>query len=138
MFEQHGRIVGALGTTLRVSGVRARIGESCEIVDPETGFTLWAEVIGLADGGAILTPLGDLRGLSLDSDVILRSGDDRTPCGSDMFGRVLDARLQPLDGLGPIRRGSDRPIHAAAPNPMDRQPGRPPRWRPASARLTGC
>ncbi|MFA6118023.1 MAG: FliI/YscN family ATPase [Sphingomonas sp.] len=122
MFEQHGRIVGALGTTLRVSGVRARIGESCEIVDPETGFTLWAEVIGLADGGAILTPLGDLRGLSLDSDVILRSGDDRTPCGSDMFGRVLDARLQPLDGLGPVRRGSDRAIHAASPNPMDRRP----------------
>lgn len=122
MFEQHGRIVGALGTTLRVTGVRARIGETCEIVDAETGFALFAEVVGLADGGAILTPLGDLRGLSLDSDVILRSGDDRTPCGPDMFGRVLDARLQPLDGLGPIRRGGDRPIHGAAPNPMARRP----------------
>ncbi len=122
MFEQHGRIVGALGTTLRVTGVRARIGESCEIVDAETGFSLWAEVIGLADGGAILTPLGDLRGLSLDSDVILRSGDDRTPYGSDMFGRVLDARLQPLDGLGPVKRGTDRPIHGDSPNPMARRP----------------
>ncbi|HVJ01098.1 MAG TPA: EscN/YscN/HrcN family type III secretion system ATPase, partial [Sphingomonas sp.] len=46
MFEQHGRITGALGTTLRVTGVRARIGESCEIVDAETGYSLWAEVIG--------------------------------------------------------------------------------------------
>jgi ATP synthase in type III secretion protein N len=122
MFEQHGRITGALGTTLRVAGVRARIGESCEIVDAETGYSLWAEVIGLADGGAILTPLGDLRGLSLDSDVILRSGEDRVPHGADMFGRVLDARLQPLDGLGPVRRGADRPIHGVAPNPMDRRP----------------
>jgi len=122
MFEQHGRIVGALGTTLRVSGVRARVGESCEIVDSETGFSLWAEVIGLADGGALLTPLGDLRGLSLDSDVILRSGDDRTPYGGDMFGRVLDARLQPLDGLGPVKRGTDRPIHGESPNPMARRP----------------
>jgi type III secretion protein N (ATPase) len=122
MFEQHGRIVGALGTTLRVTGVRARIGESCEIVDAETGFSLWAEVIGLADGGAILTPLGDLRGLSLDSDVILRSGDDRTPYGNDMFGRVLDARLQPLDGLGPVKRSTDRPIHGDSPNPMARRP----------------
>ncbi|WP_243455734.1 FliI/YscN family ATPase [Sphingosinicella sp. BN140058] len=122
MFEQHGRIVGAIGTTLRVTGVRARIGESCEIVDAETGFSLWAEVVGLADGGAILTPLGDLRGLSLDSDVILRSGDDRTPYGPDMFGRVLDARLQPLDGLGPVRRGDDRPIHGSSPNPMGRRP----------------
>lgn len=122
MFEQHGRIVGALGTTLRVTGVRARIGESCEIVDAETGFSLWAEVIGLADDGAILTPLGDLRGLSLASDVILRSGDDRTPYGADMFGRVLDARLRPLDGLGPVKRSSDRPIHGDAPNPMQRRP----------------
>ncbi len=122
MFEQHGRIKGALGTTLRVTGVRARIGESCEIVDAETGFSLWAEVIGLADDGAILTPLGDLRGLSLDSDVILRSGDDRVPHGADMFGRVLDARLQPLDGLGAVRRGDDRPIHGASPNPMARRP----------------
>lgn len=122
MFEQHGRITGALGTTLRVTGVRARIGESCEIVDAETGYSLWAEVIGLAEGGAILTPLGDLRGLSLDSDVILRSGEDRTPYGSDMFGRVLDARLQPLDGLGPVRRNADRPIHGVAPNPMERRP----------------
>ena len=122
MFEQHGRIVCALGTTLRVTGVRARIGESCEIVDPESGFTLWAEVIGLADGDAILTPLGDLRGLSLASDVILRSGDDRTPHGADMFGRVLDARLQPLDALGPVKRSTDRPIHAPAPNPMTRHP----------------
>ena len=48
MFEQHGRIVGALGTTLRVTGVRARIGENCEIVDAETGFV---SQIRIADAG---------------------------------------------------------------------------------------
>jgi ATP synthase in type III secretion protein N len=120
MFEQRGRIVGALGTTLRVTGVRARIGENCEIIDPETDFRLWAEVVGLSDGDAILTPLGDIRGLSLASDVILRSGKDRTPFGLHLLGRVLDARLQPLDDLGPVRRTPDRPIHADAPNPMER------------------
>ena len=122
MFEQRGRIVGALGTTLRVTGVRARIGENCEIIDPETDFRLWAEVVGLSDGDAILTPLGDIRGLSLASDVILRSGEDRTPYGFHLLGRVLDARLQPLDDLGPVRRTPDRPIHADAPNPMERAP----------------
>jgi ATP synthase in type III secretion protein N len=122
MFEQRGRIVGALGTTLRVTGVRARIGENCEIIDPETDFRLWAEVVGLSDGDAILTPLGDIRGLSLASEVILRSGEDRTPYGLHLLGRVLDARLQPLDDLGPVRRTPDRPIHADAPNPMERAP----------------
>jgi ATP synthase in type III secretion protein N len=64
MFEQRGRLVGALGTTLRVSGVRARIGDSCEIVDPDSDFSLWAEVVGLSGEDAILTPLGEIRGLS--------------------------------------------------------------------------
>jgi ATP synthase in type III secretion protein N len=122
MFEQRGRIVGALGTTLRVTGVCARIGENCEIIDPETKFRLWAEVVGLSDGDAILTPLGDIRGLSLASEVILRSGEDRTPFGLHLLGRVLDARLQPLDDYGPVRRTPDRPIHADAPNPMERAP----------------
>ncbi len=122
MFEQRGRIVGALGTTLRVTGVRARIGENCEIVDPETGFRLWAEVVGLSGSDAILSPLGDMRGLSLSSEVILRSGEDRTPYGAHMQGRVLDARLRPLDGLGPVKRTPDRPIHGDAPNPMERRP----------------
>jgi ATP synthase in type III secretion protein N len=122
MFEQHGQIAGAVGTTLRVSGIRARIGENCEIVDETSGFRLWAEVVGLADGDAILTPLGDMRGLAAGDDVILRSGNDRTPYGEHLLGRVLDARLRPLDTWGPIRRTPDRPIYSEAPNPMLRQP----------------
>lgn len=122
MVEQRGRIVGAAGTTLRVSGVRARIGESCEIVDAQTGFRLWAEVVGLAGSEALLTPLGDLRGLSLASEVILRPGDERTPYGLHLLGRVLDARLQPLDGLPAPRRTPDRPIRSDPPGPMARTP----------------
>ncbi len=122
MFEQRGRLVSVIGTTLRVTGVTARIGENCEIVDPDSDFSMWAEVIGLADGDAILTPLGDVRGLSPASDVILRSGVDRVPFGDGLFGRVLDARMQPLDGLGVVRRGQDRPIYGPSPNPMLRKP----------------
>jgi ATP synthase in type III secretion protein N len=122
MTEQRGRIAGALGTTLRVTGVRAKIGETCEIVDPASGYQLWAEVVGLADGDAILTPLGDMRGLSMAGDVILRPGNDQTPYGLHMLGRVLDAQLRPLDGLPPPRPTPSRKIHGAAPNPMARVP----------------
>jgi ATP synthase in type III secretion protein N len=126
MSEQRGRLVSVIGTTLRVSGVSARIGENCEIVDPESDFNIWAEVIGLADGDAILTPLGEIRGLSPQSEVILRSGVDRIPFGADLLGRVFDARLQPLDTLGPLRkrtnRDQDRPVYGPSPNPMLRAP----------------
>ncbi len=121
MFEQRGRLVAALGTSLRVSGINARIGEQCELVDPESGTRLWAEVVGVSGSEAILTPLGELRGLSAATEVILRpSGQDRIPYGMHLLGRVLDSRMEPLDGLGPVRRTSDRPINAPAPNPMAR------------------
>jgi ATP synthase in type III secretion protein N len=122
MFEQRGRLVSVVGTTLRVSGVTARIGENCEISDSDTGFNIWAEVIGLADGDAILTPLGDIRGLSASSDVILRTGMDRVSYGEGLLGRVFDARMQPLDGLGLVRKGEDRPVYGPSPNPMLRKP----------------
>ncbi len=122
MYEQRGKLVSVIGTTMRVSGVTARIGENCELNDPETGFNIWAEVIGLADGDAILTPLGDIRGLSPASDVILRRGIDLVPFGEQLFGRVIDARIQPLDDKGPIRKGEDRPVYSPSPNPMLRQP----------------
>jgi type III secretion protein N (ATPase) len=122
MFEQRGRLIGALGTTLRVSGVKARIGDSIEIVDPDSDFSLWAEVVGLSGDDAILTPLGEIRGLSTGSEVILRSGEDFIPYGTHMLGRVVDARMQPIDGLGPFRRQPERSIQADAPNPMSRRP----------------
>ncbi len=121
-FEQRGKLRGAVGTTLRVTGVQAKIGESVEIVDAASGFSMWAEVVGLADGEAILTPLGDMRGLSSSAEIVLRSGQDRVPYGDHLLGRVLDARCEPLDGLGPIKRQPDRPLLADSPNPMVRKP----------------
>jgi ATP synthase in type III secretion protein N len=121
LVEQRGRIIGAVGTSIRVRGVRARIGEQCRLVDPGSGASLWAEVVGFSGDDALLTPLGDLRGLSADSDVILRADDDSVPFGMELAGRVLDARLDPLDGLGPIPRNRTRPLQSPSPNPMLRQ-----------------
>jgi ATP synthase in type III secretion protein N len=122
MFEQRGRIVGALGTTIRVRGVVAKIGDHCQIVETNGDGSLWAEVVGLNGDDAILTPLGDLRGLSANSDVILRSGEDNVPFGMELTGRVLDARLNPLDGLGAVPRSRVRPLTGNSPNPMHRAP----------------
>lgn len=118
--EQRGRLIGAVGTCLRARGVRARIGDTVEIVDGRGGEPLWAEVVGLSDGDILLTPLGETRGLSPTADVILRAGQDRVPYGPHLLGRVIDARAQPLDGLGPIAPVPNRPLMAGSPNPMQR------------------
>lgn len=119
--ERRGRLVELVGTTMKVTGIAARIGETCEIVVPQTGESVMAEVVGIAGQATILTPLGDVRGLSADAEVIVRPGEDRVPYGPALLGRVLDGRGRPIDGKGPLPHGLPTvPLHAPAPQPMER------------------
>lgn len=122
LFEQRGRLVGAVGTTIRARGVRARIGDTLEIVDAERGRSLMAEVVGLAEDELLLTPLGDLKGLSQGAEVVLRAAHAQVPFGPQLMGRVLDAHCRPLDALPPVPRDRTRPLDAPSPNPMKRAP----------------
>lgn len=61
LFEQRGRLVGALGTTLKVCGVRARIGDLVEVLGDDGGAPLFAEVVGFESEAMVLTPLGEKR-----------------------------------------------------------------------------
>lgn len=119
--ERRGRLVEILGTTIRVTGIAARIGETCELTEPATGFSLLAEVVGIAGDATILTPLGDTRGLSADTEVLVSAGREGVPFGDALLGRVLDGRGRPIDGGEPLPPNLPlRPLHAPAPQPMQR------------------
>lgn len=121
--ERRGRVVSALGTAIRVSGIEARIGETCTLVDPAGGSPLLAEVVGLDGAEALLTPLGELRGLGAGVEVIVSEGEVRVPYGPALLGRVLDGLGRPIDGLGPLPPDLGRtPLYAPAPDPMARAP----------------
>ncbi|MEM7701890.1 MAG: FliI/YscN family ATPase [Pseudomonadota bacterium] len=125
LFEQRGRLIGAVGTTLRVRGVKARIGDLVEIIDASdegSSRNLGAEVVGFEGDDLLLTPLGDLRGLRSDVDVVLREMADRIPAHEGLLGRVLDARGVPIDGRGRVAPVPESPLVAPAPSPMDRRP----------------
>ncbi|HJV95525.1 MAG TPA: flagellum-specific ATP synthase FliI, partial [Albitalea sp.] len=62
---ESGRVVQAGGTVLRATGLRARIGQQCRIVDPNDGEPLLAEVIGFAGAEVILAPYGTLQGVAV-------------------------------------------------------------------------
>lgn len=121
LFEQRGRLVGAVGTTLKVRGARGRIGDAVDIANSRNDEVLRAEVVGFDGDCMLLTPLGDLRGLAVDAEVILREAADRIPANASLLGRVLDAHGKPLDGGDPIVPLPDRPLVAPSPNPMERQ-----------------
>jgi type III secretion protein N (ATPase) len=118
---ERGRVVQAFGTTLRVSGLTARIGQQCLIKD-QRGHQLQAEVVGFANGDAILVPLSGLQGLASDAQVEVVNDAARIPYGPALLGRVLDPNGQPLDGRPLPSDLPMSPMERASPNPMQRVP----------------
>jgi ATP synthase in type III secretion protein N len=94
-----GRVRRLLGVTVHASVPQVRLGELCHLIDPVTSRKVMAEVIGLADDLAVLTPIGDLTGLSSVSEVVPTGAELRIAVGAGLLGRVIDAVGQPLDGL---------------------------------------
>ncbi|CCD87188.1 RhcN protein [Bradyrhizobium sp. ORS 285] len=116
-----GRITRAVGTLLHAVLPEARVGELCLLQDPRNGWSLEAEVIGLLPDGVLLTPKGDMVGLSNRAEVVMTGRVQEVAVGPDLLGRVIDSFGRPLDDKGPIRLESTRPLRGKAPNPMKRR-----------------
>jgi ATP synthase in type III secretion protein N len=96
-----GRVVQALGTVVRATGVDARVGEVCEL-HATNGRVMRAEVVGFDQNTAILSPFGELSGLSSGSHVVPLHRALDVPVGDALLGRVLDGFGEPIDGRGPL------------------------------------
>ncbi|MCC7285547.1 MAG: FliI/YscN family ATPase [Burkholderiaceae bacterium] len=124
---EFGRVVQAGGTVLRATGLRARIGQQCRILEP--GATrceaepLLAEVIGFAGSEAILAPYGALQGVAVGAAVQALAEEAQVPCGPALLGRVVDAFGRPLDDRPPPAGPGlqHTPLHAHAPSPLKRR-----------------
>jgi len=119
--EERGRVTEVLGTLVKATGVRARVGELCELRNRD-GVILRAEVIGFRGSTAILTPFGSIAGLSNQTDVIAMRRGYTTPTGPMLLGRVLDGFGNPIDGKGPLVGAKYEPVDAEPPSPLARRP----------------
>src|SRR5215471_6675052 len=93
-----GRVRRLLGVTVHASVPHVRLGEICHLVDPTTDRKVMAEVIGLMDDLAVLTPIGELAGLSSLTEVVPTGEELQIPVGKGLLGRVISALGDPLDG----------------------------------------
>jgi len=118
-------VTEVLGTLVKAVGVQARVGELCELRTRQ-GTVLRAEVIGFRGNGAILTPFGDIAGLSSETEVIATRRRFTIPTGAALLGRVLDGFGDPLDGRGPLAGAKSQDLVDAEPpgallrRPVDR------------------
>ncbi len=118
-----GRVVQVVGTIVKAVVPRVSVGEICLLRNPGQAFEMRAEVVGFVKDAAILTPLGDLQGLSGVTEVIPTGQPHRVRVGPELMGRVLDGLGNPIDEstAGPLTLKMSYPVIADAPDPLTRR-----------------
>ncbi len=121
--EVKGRVVQVVGTIIKAVVPGVKIGELCVLRNPWEKWELKAEVVGFSKQAAILTPMGDIYGISSATEVIPTGKSLMVPVGPGLLGRVLDGMGNPIEEAkkGPIEVEEYYPIYADPPNPLSRK-----------------
>ena len=112
------------GLVLQASVSGVRMGEVCEISDPDSERVVPCEVVGFRGNHVMLMPLGESTGIGPDSEVVPTGRPIEVRCGWGLLGRVLDGLGQPIDGGPPLQELPDLepwPVEREAPDPLARQ-----------------
>jgi flagellum-specific ATP synthase len=115
-----GRVTQFFGLVVESNGPDVYLGELCEIYSRSHGTPISAEVVGLKDGKVLLMPYGELRGISLGSEVIATGKSAHIQIGTQLLGRVIDAFGAPLDGKPLSHVEARYPLYATPINPLTR------------------
>jgi len=121
----HGKVTQVVGLVIEGYCPDTSVGAICEI-RPQAGEPIPAEVVGFRNNKTLLMPLGELRGVGLDSLISVRREKASMGVGPLMLGRVIDGLGNPIDGKGVLHVEEEYPIYATPVNPMTRPPIRKP------------
>jgi type III secretion protein N (ATPase) len=123
-----GRVTQVVGTIIKAVVPAVKVGEVCILRHPGEDFEMKAEVVGFARDAALLTPIGDMYGISATTEVTPTGRAHMVPVGDGLLGRVLDGLGQPMDAdqRGPLQADRFYPVFAEAPDPMKRRVIRDP------------
>lgn len=121
----HGKVTQVVGLVIEGYCPDTSVGAICEI-KPQEGEPIPAEVVGFRNNKTLLMPLGELRGVGLDSLISVRRDKASLGVGPLMLGRVIDGLGNPIDDKGPLHSEEEYPIYASPVNPMSRPPIRKP------------
>lgn len=119
--QARGRVEQVIGTIIKAVVPDVKVGELCILRNPWENWVLRAEVVGFVKQSALLTPLGDLQGISPATEVIPTGEVHSVPVGDDLLGRVLNGLGEPIDNGPALRPKARYPVYADPPNPMTRK-----------------
>ena len=117
-----GRVIQVVGTIIKASVPGVKVGEICILCNPWEDHEIQAEVVGFTKEAVLLTVLGQMIGISAQTEVIPTRRVHQVPVGKTLLGRVVDGLGRPLDAdkKGPLRPEGYYPVYADPPNPLDR------------------
>ncbi|WP_129781705.1 type III secretion system ATPase SctN [Peristeroidobacter soli] len=118
-----GRVTQVVGTIIKAVVPSVTIGEVCMLKNPGQSLGMQAEVVGFSRDAALLTPIGDMYGISNATEVIPTGRAHVVPVGYGLLGRVIDGLGRPLDREthGPLVTDQFYPVFAEAPDPLKRR-----------------
>lgn len=125
LYTRLGRVAQVTGLIIESAGPRVKLGELCTI-EKEDGSLLLAEAVGFRGDRVLLTPMGELEGISAGCVVRARGRPMMVGVGMGLLGRVVDALGQPIDGGEPPKVEAWYPVMRPAPDPLTRRPIREP------------
>jgi type III secretion protein N (ATPase) len=123
LLKVSGRVTKVTGTIIEAMVPGAQVGELCILRGPAPGFELKAEVVGFRGRVALLTPMGEMQGVSSHTVVIPTGKPHMVGVGPKLVGRVLNGMGQPLDEdkKGPLEVEEYYSVYRDSPDPMSRR-----------------
>lgn len=117
-----GKIENIVGMSMESSGGMASIGDIAYIYNEDKNQQIPVEVVGFKNDKIQLMAYENMNGIAAGSFVRNTKKRLKIPVGEFLRGRIIDARGEPMDGLGPFH--SQRYYYVENPyiNPMDRPP----------------
>jgi len=110
-YKLYGSVTKIRGMLVEIGGVEKElsVGDRCRLL-PKDGKSVVCEVIGFAEGKALAMPFTPLERVGLGCRAEVVKAQHTISPDMSWLGRVINSMGEPLDGKGPLVRGSGTPI----------------------------
>ena len=104
--ETYGRVVGVRGLMVEVAGPIHAMSVGARLaIETGNGPAIPCEVVGFTGGHALAMPFAALDGVRRGCRAVVATAAGNIRPSERWLGRVLNARAEPIDGLGSLPAG---------------------------------
>ncbi|MEW5847901.1 MAG: FliI/YscN family ATPase [Myxococcota bacterium] len=92
-----GRVTRVQGLLVEATLPEVAVGTTCDIRIPH-GKAVRADVVGFQGSHALLMSQDGVQGIHAGCPVVARPDGDVIPVGEELLGRIVNSRMEPMDG----------------------------------------